>query len=150
MRVLINWFYWNFNKYHWRVIKEAILGYPWDFDYAYRLERAKLDEMRHYFKHKGIAENRLLASIRIAKMIKMIDIFTERIETSSYNIVGDINTGKIEYKCLVNVNLKNIHRFIKEDENKNYYIQHPDEIYKLKAKHLYEKMRAEWMESFWD
>ena len=154
---------WISFKYRWNVIREAISGKPWDHCFILYLERAKLEEMEHYFKYHGIAENHIEVSNKIALMIKMLDIFTERIETASYTTEGDnyletdpetglfrINESKVKYECLVNVNLRNIDRFIKEESEKKYCLEHPDELYRIKAHYLYEKMRYEWLETFWD
>jgi hypothetical protein len=149
--------------YHWKVIKEAYTGQPWDFCFILDLERAKLEEMEHYFRYHGTAENHIEVSNKIALMIKMLDIFTERTEIASYTVEGDefletdpetglsqLNDSKVKYECLVNVNLRNIDRFIKNESEKKYCLEHPDELYRIKAHRLYERMRYEWLETFWD
>ena len=41
-RTMYHWFYCNFNKYHWRLIKQAFVTYPWDGGFILELEEQVL------------------------------------------------------------------------------------------------------------
>ena len=55
--------------------------------------------------------------------------------------------------CDVKVNTRNADRFLPQglsEKAKQYWLDHPDEIYKLKARYLYHKIRLERDETWWD
>ena len=60
--------------------------------------------------------------------------------------------GKVEYRCLVNVNFSNIKRFLPEVDEVSIdtYKKFPDILYMEKLWNLYNKMRAEYTRTWWD
>ena len=157
------WFKYHFNKENNNLMKTAWKGRPWDCGFLYELEKAKLQEMIAYHeKHKryvGVEDD-----IKWMELcIKLIDIFTEK--ELLFDYTGDIKWIPLEdgnyemdgsemvYHCLVNVNVKNAERFIPLGKNNpqiDYWKTRPHEIYRLKAKSLYHKIRNEKDDAWWD
>ena len=50
-RSVRHWFYCNFNKYHWRLLKQAFVSYPWDGQFILDLEERQIDKQIHWFEH---------------------------------------------------------------------------------------------------
>lgn len=160
---LKGWFKYHFNKENNNLMKTAWKGRPWDISFMYELEKAKIEEMIAYHtkadRYVGVEED-----IKWMKLcVKLIDIFTEKDSLFSYT--GDVKWNKLEdgnyemdgsqlvYHCHVNVNTKNAGRFIPFGYNNpkiEYWKSHPHEIYILKAKALYHKIRNEKDGSWWD
>ena len=59
-------------------------------------------------------------------------------------------TDDFKYRCLVNVNTKNIDRFVTDKKSQYYYLKNPHELYLRKAKYLYHKIRYEHDGEWWD
>lgn len=142
------WFRLCFNKNHFKVIKEAICGYPFDYCYMWSLQRSKLKEMLEYFKKSNITEDnwRIVRDLNLA--INFLDIMINEDELYEYT-PGKNWPGN--YKCLINVNLTNIDRFVKNKDDKDFIInkmQH--NLYVLKVKNLYYKLLQERSEAWWD
>ena len=161
--------WWNLRsrlKYHTtkdfrNIIKTVREGYPWDEGYLYDLERAKLVEMRNYHQKRQWFDGweRVVRDMSIC--INLIDIFTEKYLLFHYDrdvmdclLKGDGSTVPFpKYICDVKVNVKNADRFLDPDTPDNvrqYYIEQPHELYILKAKHLYHKIRLERDGEWWD
>ena len=68
---LRGWIYYNFNKYHWELIKTAITSYPYDGTYLLVLEEKQIDKVLYYFEHHQsmIDEqyNEILRTLKLAK-----------------------------------------------------------------------------------
>ena len=43
-KTIKHWFYCNWNKEHYRLIKTAFISYPWDYCYMYYLMEAQFDK----------------------------------------------------------------------------------------------------------
>ena len=54
------------------------------------------------------------------------------------------------YHCDVYVNTKNVSRFVGNKKLEEYYVKYPHELYELKARTLYHKIRAEREAEWWD
>lgn len=139
------WFRHNFNKHHWNVVKTAYKGYPFDFGYLLSLEKAKLQEMLHYFNNADIIEDYKPIQKDIKLSLKLLDIICEEELTFTYE-----KRGGFEYKCLVNVNLNNGHRYFNEKELEFVKNKIPHMLYIAKAKHLYYKLLEYKIETWWD
>ena len=61
-----------------------------------------------------------------------------------------LDQSGVTYRCNVKVNLKNIDRFIRNEHMKKYALEHPHELYEIKAKYLYHKIKCNYIECFWD
>lgn len=152
----------DFFKLLWTVLK----GYPWDYSYMYELERAKLVEMIGYQKRtlRFVGVERVIRDMELC--VSLIDIITERKQLFTFEgepiwkdmedkNLKEFDGSNIKYKCLVNVNTRNAERFFnrkKFSDNMWNYLLTDDkhEIYKTKARYLYEKIRLEHMEEWWD
>lgn len=139
------WFRHNFNKHHWNVVKSAYKGYPFDFGYLWELEKAKLQEMLHYFNHADIIEDYKPIQKDIKLALKLLDIIREEELTFTYR-----NGKEFEYKCLVNVNLNNGYRYFNEKELEFVKNKMPHMLYMAKAKRLYYKLLEYKIETWWD
>ena len=144
-------------------MKTCWKGRPWDVGFLYELEKAKLQEMIAYHKktlrYVGVEED-----IKWMELcVKLIDIFEEK--TPIFNYTGDlkfipikdsdcleVDASDLKYHCNVYVNTKNASRFYSKLDNNsdNYYKAFPHELYILKAKHLYHKIRYEKDVAWWD
>lgn len=151
------WCRYNLNKHHWKVIKSAIKGYPFDFCYMWDLEKAKLEEMLNYFKHGNIILPEdyeiIIRDIKLA--IKLLDIIREEELTFSYEFNSSDDNKEVcgfDYECLVNVNTNNAYRFMNTHTNELEYAinRMPHLVYIAKAKHLYYKLMEYKIEHWWD
>lgn len=159
-----SWIRYHTRKEFLNIIKVAFKGYPWQDSFLYELERAKIQEMIEYHKkyQRFVGWEYVVRDMEIC--VKLINIILE--ETNLYDYVGDgfhftpiENSDLLElssnsqYICNVYVNTKNATRFIPKKENNpciDYWIEHPHEIYLLKAKYLYHKIRYEHDAEWWD
>ena len=162
------WFHVSNNRQHWEMTKTALESYPFDYCYLLYLEQDKLKEMLTYFEKGHITTpetyDHMKRYLRLA--IKMLDIMLSKADTFTYD--GDMKFIELEekdengeplyrmdgsnlvYHCKVNVNLSNINRFIHNDSMRSFCLNHPHELYEIKAKHLYYKIRLYHTEEWWD
>ena len=152
-------------KYHFKKEFRLLLGttlksYPWDYSYLYELEQAKIKEMIEYHKkaNRFVGVEYAIRDMEIC--VKLIDIFLGKKDLFHYD--GDIvfkpiegsddytveHTPDFKYNCDVYVNTRNINRFV--SEQCDYYREHKHELYVLKAKALYHKIRNERDFEWWD
>lgn len=161
------WFRICCNKRHFRLAKQALFHtYPFDYEFLYELQKFQLEEQIEYYKHSGIAVPETYEPIvRWQKMaIKLHDIMLDH-NVELYDYTGDMEfvpTGDgnyrlkdddVEYHCLVKVNMRNLDRYLQLSHNHKYrsfYIEHPHELYQLKAWYLYHKLLAYYAQSWWD
>ena len=70
-RTVRHWFYCNFNKYHWALLKQAWCSYPWDGGFILQLEECQIDKQLHWFEHHQTMVdeqyNEIMRSLRWAK-----------------------------------------------------------------------------------
>lgn len=165
-----SWFRYTFNKEHLMLVKEAINGRPWDQSFLFDLEYKKIKEMMEY--HKKVRRfNGVENVIRdMGVCLSLIEIFTGKRQLFHYTgklmfVPADekYNEGTNEeglmeikespdfkYHCDVKVNLKNISRFVSNEKIQKWYIKSPHELYELKARYLYHKIRYYREEEWWD
>ena len=131
-----SWIYYHFNKRFFKLLKATLNSYPWDYAYLYLLEKAKIQEMIEY--HEA---NRLYVGVEhdIRDMKICVSLIDAYIDCDNY---GKYSTVK--------VNFSNVRRFAKNDEQAEFFIRFPDELYKAKAKYLYHKIRLEQDGAWWD
>lgn len=157
------WIKYHINKNFFKVLKTVLKSYPWDESYLYELEQAKIEEMMKHHQKYGFFEGSEFVIRDMKLCMKLIDIFTEKISLFHYD--GDIVFKKIEsddesyelgtttdfkYNCDVYVNTKNIQRFVDKPELYKFYLNNPHELYELKAKYLYHKIRLENDGTWWN
>lgn len=142
------------NKFKYALVDEALNGYSFDFGFLYNIEYKKLAEMKNYFEKYGLAEDN-------DKFIKQIDLAMRLLyiinnDNELYDYVEDKTSSaktwieRVRYKSNVNVNLKNAKRFAKSKYEVEFYNKCPHELYLLKAKHLYHKVRDCYEQTWWD
>ena len=68
------------------------------------------------------------------------NITFNELEDGNYEVC---HTPDFKYNCDVKVNTKNWKRFVCDDKLKKFYTENPHELYMLKAKYLYHKIRYE-------
>lgn len=157
------WFYHCCNREHFRFVWKCWCAYPFDFGYQYNIERAHYKDMLNYFNHADITTEENYEVIRryLKLMIRMIDIIQGDDDLFDYDgdmdFVEDEATGhyilktdNMVYKCNVKVNLKNICRFVHNEQMLEYCMEHPHELYQIKAKYIYNKIRLYKLEYMWD
>jgi len=160
----IGWFKNHFNKGNRHLRKVCRNGRPWDIDFLYDLEKAKIQEMiayhKKYKRYIGVEDDIKWMELSI----KLIDIFTEQEDLFHYTgemkfipIEGtdtySMDNSDLKYHCDVNVNTRNVSRFVPGGKDCPYiehWKMHPHELYILKAKHLYHKIREEKDDAWWD
>lgn len=159
------WFRYCFTKTHYKLIKEAWCAYPYDWCYMYRVERAQLVDMLEYFKKAKITTEETYAEMIkwLNILIKLNDIILEEngVDLFHYDghlITEELPTGKqhivkndgLIYHSHVHTNLKNANRFCKNECELNFVLEHSHELYQLKAKYLYHKIKETYLEIMWD
>lgn len=147
-----------FNKVKYKTVDETINGYSFDFGYLYNLELAKLKEMVDYFTKYGISadNDKYIRQMKLA--IRLLEIIIEEdgfyYQWPSDTEVDDIKSLKKDlpkYICTVKINTKNADRFVRNEKEKDFYInRYPHELYLLKAKYLYHKLRNDFEQTWWD
>lgn len=130
-----SWMYHHFKKRFFKLLKATLSSYPWDFAYLYLLEKAKIQEMIEY--HEA---NRLYAGVEhdIRDMKICVNLIDAYLDCDSFMTIR------------TKVNLGNVKRFAKNDEEAAFMLRFPDELYKAKAKYLYHKIRLERDGRWWD
>lgn len=167
-RSICCWFRVCCNKKHWQLIKQAAFHtYPFEYGDFYWLQRTQIEEQIEYYKHGHIATTEtyepIVRWLKIA--IKLHDIMFDH-DVDLFEYEGEmefvpIDDGKfykmkddnVKYHCLVKVNMKNLDRYLKLSHNqkaKDWYIEHPHELYQLKAWYLYHKLLAYYAQTWWD
>lgn len=145
-----------FTKYKWLIIWEAIKTQPYDYAFLLKLEKAKLKEMEHYFKHSNISyeDGRIARDINLAiKLLNIIDQTTDTFNFKMGNEVCKIDDEEhllpigSEYECLVNVNTRNKGRF---GGDNILFDRFPDTLYVAKAENLYYKLLKERLNTWWN
>ena len=157
---IILWCKYHFTKDFFRILKKVLKSYPFDYGYMYEIEKAELQERWNYFnktrRFEGVEY--VLRDIKICiSLLEIIcgerDLMTMDGEMKFIDIddnTSQLDCSDLKYTCNVNVNLKNIDRFVPVKKHQKMYISYPDELYLLKAKHLYYKIRAEKSDYWWD
>lgn len=162
-----SFFRFTFNRDHVSLLKEAWLSRPWDHSYLYQLEYEKIKEMLHYQEKTNgfvdveyvIRDMKICLSLLEIMMGKR-DLFhfdgtfvfvdSEKKDENGEPLKVLKPTPDFKYHCDVNVNLRNMKRFIEQEKLYDFYTYRPDELYVQKAKKLYHKIRYERDEMWWE
>lgn len=156
-----SWFKYHTTKYFWKILKEVFSSYPWDHTFLYRLERVKIEEMANYLEKNDrfVGVEYVVRDMRIC--ISLLSIMLGEKQLFHYDggfehIPNGDGTYKLrpskdfKYNCLVKVNTRNAARFVDDEMYRKYCCQHPHELYELKARKLYFKIREERDMNWWD
>ena len=162
LKELKMWFRYHFRKEYRKLLKTTLKSYPFDYSYLYEIEQAKINEMIEYHKKadRFVGVEYVIRDMKIAS--SLIDIFIGKKNIFHYD--GELTYTKNEdgvtytmgtspdfkYNCDVKVNTRNIDRFIKDEKAKEFYLKSPHELYMIKAKYLYHKIRYEKDFEWWD
>ena len=154
------WIKYHTTKEFKNLLKVVLKSYPWDYGYLYEIEQAKIAEMVEYHRkyQRFVGWEQAVRDMEIC--YKLIDIILDKKNLFHYD--GQIqflpiensedvelDGSKLVYHCDVKVNTKNADRFVDTKTNK-WYVEHPHELYKEKAKYLYHKIRLERDFDWWD
>lgn len=163
MRRILYWLRLHFRRESLAVIKEWWHGYPGDYPYLLRLERAKLQEMIAY--HRSIqrfegweyyVRDMKICMALIGIMLEEKDLFhfdgkLEFVPIKNndelYEVKGSDN---FRYVCDVYVNTRNAGRFAVDEARKKVLCEYPSELYLQKARRLYHKIRYEHEFEWWE
>lgn len=164
------------NRHFFEILKTVVTGYPYDSTFLLNIEKAKIKEMIFHFERVNAGERFGSAYVGIENDIKymkiavrLLDIitsddsnifhFNNKISFDSNekgNVIGswvDKDGNRAEnggYQCDVNVNLRNMDRFVKDSALKDFYVKFPHELYMIKVRHLYHKIRFEQESKWWE
>lgn len=135
---------------------KRIWGYPWDYAYLLQIEKRKLQEMGKYFKkhQRTVGWEYQVREINIC--IKLIDIILENdIHYKSWLKASyGYNTPRTPVKFPVYINARNYKRFCPTyggfNEDSGIYWSLMADYRRVKAMHLYNKIRAYKMFEWWD
>lgn len=162
-----SFFKYSFSKPHRDLMVEAWTSRPWDHSYLYQLEYEKIKEMVQYHEaHKSFVDVEYV--IRDMKLcLSLLEIMLER--RSLFHFDGNLifvdteekdedgnplkelkGSPDFKYRCDVKVNLRNMKRFVSNEKAYESYNKMPHELYELKAKRLYHKIRYERDGTWWD
>lgn len=133
---------------------ERVWGYPWDYAYLLEIEKRKLKEMSTYFKktQRVVGWEFTIRDIEIC--IRLIDIILEK--DSYYKSWLDASYGGPyePVKFPVHVNTRNFKRFCTTyngfNEKSPIYWSLIADYRRIKAMHLYNRIRTLRMFSWWD
>ena len=133
---------------------KRIWGYSWDFHYLLQIEQRKIKEMASYFtKHqRHVGWKKTVWEMNLC--IQLIDIILEKdkyYKSWLHNSFGGYNCSAKTFPIYVNI--QNVSRFMK-----NYTLPEDPELYKhiipeirrIKALHLYNRIRALKLMTWWD
>lgn len=135
------WFEYKCNRRYFKFIKACHNTWPWDWAYLLRLEQAKLQEMKCYFKSTSDTFDHINDIKWIEICIKLLDIIIDQPEGYPY------------------VNTKNLWRFVrstkfasgaKPEDVENYYNLYPQDLRWIKAWNLYYEIRKIYTGNWWD
>lgn len=144
-------FTWKIGKSHRNVVKIARKGSWFDHGYLMHLMMAKLNEMQAGFDSDRaicIGAEERAAQMRTA--IRLMQIVWGPTETFTFGEHKDLEHLEENYRCLVNVNLRNIDRFAKTPYQKEMFKKMPSELYEEKAYQLLFKYLEHHLRDWWD
>ena len=158
------WFRYHTRKEFWNIIKVAFKGYPWQESFLYELERAKIQEMIEYHKKtkrfegwEYVVRDMQICVNLIGIILEENDLFDYEGDGFKYTPIDGTDTYEVTcddvYVPKFYMNVRNAYRFVPKGKNNpmfDYWCSHPHEIYLLKAKALYHKIRNERDAEWWD
>ena len=145
-----HWFYCNWNKYHWRLVKTAFLTHPWDGGFILCLEECQIDKQLHWFKHHQLMVdeqyNEIMRSLRWAKhCIHMLNN-----ETDLYHYDGDMKfvpqvwtTDEEGKKTLVDTEKEDDAELYRMDNSNSHYVYDGPRVNKRNAHRFLNKQTIE-------
>lgn len=153
------WFYCNWNKEHWRLVKSTFVSYPWDSYFMYHTLECYIDQQLRWFNKHKLVENvdeEIVRPLRWAK--HCVHVLNNDTDLYEYDIFEDSNR---KYKYLgPYLNYKTLDRYLKIDNLfkshedmeyiRNFYIKHPDEYYMLKCKYMLYRILWQYSGRWWD
>ena len=150
------WFYCNWNMEHWRLVKSAIVSYPWDYYFMNKTMECYIDQQLRWFnKHHEIEgwQEDVVRPMMWAK--HCIHTINNEHELSDY----DYETHTHKY-IGPRVNYRNVMRYIKiqndfaktckVEEILDFYQSYPEEYYKLKCEYIFHKILLQYCGGWWD
>ena len=153
------WFQVNFNKYHFKMVWEAFKGFPHDHSYMWRLERAKLIEMKRYFIYSSDTFSHEGDIYWINVCIKLLDILIEddlwEYQTEDGKVYNSDDIIEAPFDSLIAVfnryvNVKNQTRFFNVYTDEDIYNSYKHYLYTEKVKHLYYEILKNKINDWWD
>ena len=139
----------NLTKAHFNVVKAAWLGYPFDYSYIYKLEKAKLEELYEYFSKANYISkeqyDKYCSKIRLA--INLLDIIIEDDTQPENDVYVNNHNWKRFMPWYSDSNIQN--------ENPEVLRQHlfktfPGVLRTYKARYLYYKIRLTYGDTWGD
>ena len=145
------WFRICCNKRRWKLVKQAAFHtYPFSYEYFYDLQKT-------YMEEPIVRWIKMAVKLHDIMLDNNVDLFDYEGEMEFVPIddgkLYKMKDDKVKYHCLVKVNMRNLDRYLKLSHNpkaKDWYIEHPHELYQLKAWYLYHKLLAYYAQSWWD
>ena len=164
-----HWFYCNWNMDHFRLVKAAFTSYPWDHAYLYRLEELQIKKALRWFEKHQYATDEFhmpkLRSLKVAyTLLHRINNQDDMLDYIEYendeemakdgrpdNIDKQLGITPMRYVYKgPRVNKRNMDRFMNKEELKVIGHFHDDDLYVIKAKSLYYKIRERCTDIWWD
>ena len=154
-------FYWRLreficNKSKQKAVKTVFYGRPFDFSYMLQVELDYMKYMKKYFDNSRFTDKSMRElnwAINILQLLLSDDYWDcQKQDDGTFTFDGC-------YTCKVHVNTKNIKRFftkhsdMSEESYNNviqYILEHKHEVYKAKLWHLYNAIREQYMQNWWD
>ena len=154
-------FYWRlrefiYNKSKQKAVKTVFYGRPFDFSYMLQVELDYMKYMKKYFDNSRFTDKSMRElnwAINILQLLLSDDYWDcQKQDDGTFTFDGC-------YTCKVHVNTKNIKRFftkhsdMSEESYNNviqYILEHKHEVYKAKLWHLYNAIREQYMQNWWD
>lgn len=155
-------FKYKLGKWHRNLVKTAFKGEPWDYEYLLRIEHAKIKEMLEWHDEKRRFEGVEFTIRDLRICLSLLEIMMGERQLFHYEgkllsePTGDgemrriVESPDFKYVPDVYVNTRNAGRFVKDEKLMNFYTKFPNDLYILKARHLYHRMRLEKEETWWD
>ena len=151
------WFYCNWNKEHYRLVKQAFTSYPWDYYFMYELMECQIDKQIRWFEKHKLVENvdtDILRPLKWAKhcihnMMNDVDLYTYDYESHTKTYVGP------------RINYKNFEIYYKDckgdfrggatmEQVKEFYEKFPEEYYILKCRKVLFDILKQYSYRWWD
>lgn len=139
---------------------KRVWGEPWDYSYLLKIEQRKLREMANYFKKSKLTEGWEYQVRDCELCVRLLDIVQEKDQpfkswlNTNYNLHQRQGGLKPRQRFHCPVNLHNAYRFLPKA---TLNVENPDlldmwkiELRKIKAFHLYNKIRTYRMMTWWD
>lgn len=161
-----HWFYCNWNKEHWRLVRQAFLSYGWDGNFIYELEEKQIDKQLKWFsKHQNMIDeqyNEIMWSLKLSKyLIHVINNETDLFHytgepkfVKKTDTTSEFHLGTLQYHYDgPYINKRNLKRFLNKTQLENEYFVGGDcdhDIYLIKCKYLYHRIREKYTDYWWD